>query len=360
MVFYKKNILVEKKGVTLLELMIAMAVFSIFIAIVYPSLNFIKNQINILNGKVLMSERGRRIMDFIEDDLKMVAFIVGPTARIPYCTGGVVPSTQNVLTHGDGNPYDSLTFITSRPVELAMTASCINNQKDSGVNPRIDYLLTTRDLNATTGANTIDVDADTSSGAGCVDLVAASGNNNARSLVTFETIAPSIVSIADAAPQVYYTLTAVGTTLTLNESLQQDIPDNSSVFTVRQYRYDVDTANGARDLRRVEWNADCTDSGSLNRLDVSTDTKGGIDGLQFEYLSVDTISGLIVTTDTVPDSLSDLKAIKIWLLLRAEYPDKNYTNSDTYTVGGITLGPFNDNYRRELLTRIVEVKNLGL
>ncbi len=344
------------RGVTLIELMIALAVFSIFISIIYPALLFINNRISILNDKMLLNDRGKRIMDFITDDLKMIGFIIGPTAKIPYCTGGITPSNSNVITHVDGATYDSITYLTSLPVELDMTASCINGQTDAASQPRIDYLLTTRDTNATTGSNTIDVDA----AASCVDIVAATGNNNGKSLITFETIAPSIVAIAGAGTQVYYTVSSVGTTLTLSESLEQDIPDNSSVFTVRQFRYDVDTTNGARDLRRVEWNSDCTDTGSQKRLDASDGSNGGVDGLQFEYLSVDPVSGLLTTSSTPPTDLSSLKAIRVWLLIRAEYPDRNYTDTNTYTLGSVVLGPFNDSYKRLLLSRTVEVKNLGL
>ncbi len=355
MYLIRKWLRCEDRGVTLIELMIALAVFSIFISIVYPALLFINNRISVLNDKMLLNDRGKRIIDFITDDLKMIGFIIGPTAKIPYCTGGITPSNSNVITHVDGATYDSITYLTSLPVELNMTASCINGQTDGLGSQRIDYLLTTRG-NSSTGANQVQVDAASS----CVDIAAANGNNNGKSLITFETIAPSIVAIAGAGTQVYYTVSSIGTTLTLSESLKQDIPDNSSVFTVRQFRYDVDTTNGARDLRRVEWNSDCTNTGTQKRLDASDGLNGGVDGLQFEYLSVDPVSGLLTTSSAPPTDLSRLKAIKVWLLIRAEYADRNYTDTNTYTLGSVVLGPFNDNYKRLLLSRIVEVKNLGL
>ncbi|MFQ5901851.1 MAG: PilW family protein [Thermodesulfobacteriota bacterium] len=352
----------EQKGTTLIDLVVATTIFSIFIALVYPALLFVTDQVTILNDRMMLNDRGKRIIDFMHDDLKMIGFIIGPTARIPYCTGGATPVNQNVIAHVDGASYDSLTFLTSLPVELDMTTSCINSQTDSIGNPRIDYLLTTRN-NSITGATSITVDA----AASCTDLVAVSGNNNGRSLITFETIAPSIAAIVGGPTQFYYTVNAVATNLTLNEALVQDIPDNSTVFTVRQYRYDVDTTG--RDLRRLGWNSSCTTADLADNnppeypsdiLDGSDGSDGGIDGLQFEFLSVDTVSGLISTASTPPADIRTLKAIKIWLLLRAEFPDKNYTNDNTYTLGCcVTLGPFSDNYRRLLLSKTVEVKNVG-
>ncbi|MFQ5900421.1 MAG: PilW family protein [Thermodesulfobacteriota bacterium] len=349
----------ERQGTTLIELLIATVVFSIFITLIYPSLLFVTDQVTILNDRLALNDRGKRIMDFIADDLEMVGFIIGPTAKIPYCTDGI--ATNDVIEHADSDPYDTFTFLTSIPVELKMADSaCYNLQKDCNGIDNQDYLLTTRCDKAISTSQLV-VDAQAS----CFNdyLAPATGANNSKngmSLITFETIAPSIVAIMGGNTQVYYTINSLGTdTINLGQTLVQTIPDNSTVFAVRQYRYDVD----GRDLWRRGWNSACVDNATdtSDTLDESNGADGGIDGLQFEYLSVDPVTGLISTASAPPDDLGTLKAIKVWLLLRAEFPDDKYENKNTYTFGstGVEVNGNSDNYRRVLLSRVVEVKNIG-
>ena len=69
---------------------------------------------------------------------------------------------------------------------------------------------------------------------------------------------------------------------------------------------------------------------------------------------------LIDGTETPnPSNPSDIRAVKFYVLLRTLRPSKSYTDNKTYQLGSITLGPYNDGYRRLLVENSVEVKNVG-
>jgi hypothetical protein len=156
--------------------------------------------------------------------------------------------------------------------------------------------------------------------------------------------------------------------LTVSESsgLQQNIPDNSTVYGIRQYEYLVDTTAGKRNLRRIGWDKNCG-TGSDVSVDlvetVNVNTGGGIDGLKFEFTFIDTLTNTLVTQSALPTSLAELKSITVWLLVRADKPDPALKNPTTNYVLGTTTGKFTlsftDNYRRVLLHKTVEVKNLA-
>lgn len=356
-------------GMTLTEVMVSIAVFAILVAVLYPTFSFLRAQNSYVGDIETLYNRGQRVLDYLADDLKLAGMLLGPDARVPYCTGGAIPADPNIVSHTTGNPFDTLTFLTSVPAGLDMSTSCVNGQQDCNGIARIDNSLTTR-CEAGEGDTTIGVDA----GAGCVDLVAVSGNDNGRSLITFETLAPLEVGIAGAAPQVYYTVTGTGKSLSISPAFRYAIPANSTVYAVRQYRYRVNTAGSRRSLIRDGWNSACTTAGSQSTLIETTAASpesGGIDGLRFEFVYENPVTKTLVTRRTLPLNqqewtdwkFSQLKAIKVWLLVRADVPDRLYTDTGTYTLGETspaTLGPYNDPYRRLMLSKTVEVKNLAL
>lgn len=58
-------------------------------------------------------------------------------------------------------------------------------------------------------------------------------------------------------------------------------------------------------------------------------------------------------------NLSDIRAIKIWILARSDRQDAKYSNTNTYTVGRQVITP-NDKFYRRLLTSTVTCRNLGM
>lgn len=60
-------------------------------------------------------------------------------------------------------------------------------------------------------------------------------------------------------------------------------------------------------------------------------------------------------------TLNDIRSIQISLLARSDKQDPQYTDTKTYTsASGTNWGPYNDNYRRRLLTATVNCRNMGL
>ncbi|NDY42718.1 prepilin-type N-terminal cleavage/methylation domain-containing protein [Dissulfurirhabdus thermomarina] len=81
----------------------------------------------------------------------------------------------------------------------------------------------------------------------------------------------------------------------------------------------------------------------------------GIEKLQFQYTTDD--NGTTWSDD--PADPGAIKAVRVWLLARAEHPDRNYTNTKTYTMAGVTFGPYNDGYHRLLMTTTVWLRNMN-
>lgn len=384
---------ITHKGFTLIELLATLAIFGIVSTMMFGTFDIVSKQVGSISAQNSLADKGQRILSFMEEDIRMIAYLLGPDALIPYCNGandgqggsGTLSATSPVISFTSGSPYDSLSFITSVPVGLKETTACKSlftpgsgAQKDcaggdntsAGNQDRIDYYLTTQ-CEATAGGTSLFADA----GAGCIDDLAlgSSASKNGRSLVTFDSLLLSASAVVGSSPQVYYSLSgAPGSTLTFSEALQQNIPDGSTIYNVRMYRYIVDTSadstaghsGNKRNLKRVGWDANCSIGAdvTVNLVDTSNNTNvsGGVDGLKFEFVIIDSITGQLVTAASPPASLNDLKAIRVWLLLRADKPDNSYTDKGSYALGTTTtLGPYNDHYRRLLINKTVEVKNLA-
>jgi len=57
----------------------------------------------------------------------------------------------------------------------------------------------------------------------------------------------------------------------------------------------------------------------------------------------------------------EIRFIQITLLARADKSDRAFTNGMTYTTpSGQTWGPYNDNFRRRMLTKTIRCRNLGI
>ena len=84
-----------------------------------------------------------------------------------------------------------------------------------------------------------------------------------------------------------------------------------------------------------------------------------IEQLEFYY----TLSGGTTKTLTpTAAELEEIRTVQISILAKARKPDSNFLNTATYTSGsGDTWGsPYNDNYRRRLLTTTVQCRNMNM
>jgi prepilin-type N-terminal cleavage/methylation domain-containing protein len=84
----------------------------------------------------------------------------------------------------------------------------------------------------------------------------------------------------------------------------------------------------------------------------------GIEAIEYAYAYDYDDDGLIDTWTVDISRPSAIKAIQIWILARANRPDRKYVNTHQYTMNGNTIGPFDDHFRRWLLTEIISCRNL--
>ncbi|MBI5846961.1 MAG: PilW family protein [Nitrospirae bacterium] len=333
------NILKNRTGTTLVELMIAVTIFLIFLGVAYPTFTFLGQRMADVQTNQELTQKGQRILNYMAEELRLAGLFVGATPNVTLCGEG---TATNSLAHTNGNPYDSLLFLTSEQVV---------NKTD---NAAIPFLV--MNAAAASGAASISVNATYANVSGL--SLGGNATQNARAFVTFDTLAPTILNRA------YQVTSFGGTSLAISPSLDQTLNNGSNVYVVMRKRFDV---NG-RDLRIVRWQSDCSEE-PLSLLEAHDRTGGtswgGVDALQFEYFMNDgNIRDTIAATD-----ITNVKAINIWILVRSDFPEKDYTNSSIYKVGGatnpdgtvipgITLPAFNDQFRRMLLSKRVEVKNL--
>ena len=85
---------------TLVELLIAMAIFSMLMAIIYPTFSSVSNHVSEINDKQEMLQKGQRVVDYIGEELRLAGLFVGARPNIIFCgTAGV-----NSLEHTAGDP----------------------------------------------------------------------------------------------------------------------------------------------------------------------------------------------------------------------------------------------------------------
>lgn len=77
------------------------------------------------------------------------------------------------------------------------------------------------------------------------------------------------------------------------------------------------------------------------------------DGNPDSYITCTTASPCTV------DQLINTVAVKIYVLARASETTPGYTDAKTYTLGSVTLGPYNDSYKRHVFSTTVRLQNVS-
>ena len=71
-------------------------------------------------------------------------------------------------------------------------------------------------------------------------------------------------------------------------------------------------------------------------------------------------NGTQATAPVAPMTANDIRLVQVTILARNPVADKDYRNTNTYTMpSGTVLGPYNDGYRRRLITTSVRLRNMG-
>ena len=77
--------------------------------------------------------------------------------------------------------------------------------------------------------------------------------------------------------------------------------------------------------------------------------------LNTQYHDASTISG--TSTNNELTEWDDVHSVRIWLLARNAKAENGYSNTNSYAMGNVTYGPLNDNFRRQLFSAVVELRN---
>jgi len=138
-------------------------------------------------------------------------------------------------------------------------------------------------------------------------------------------------------------------TLSPGRELQESYSEGDLIFRADVVIYYVDDDARSPCLRRK----------NLGNNEGAQVIAENIDNLQFRYL-LD--NGTWVSDPNNPPGTSgaNVRAIEVSLLARTAQTLRGYLDTNTYTMGGKNIGPFNDGYRRRLLASIVETRNIGL
>jgi type IV pilus assembly protein PilW len=92
----------------------------------------------------------------------------------------------------------------------------------------------------------------------------------------------------------------------------------------------------------VEWQDPDNWSTAMNRGDGVPDN---------DYVHCETLTPCDAST------LSNVVAVKLYVLARSSASTPGYTDTKTYTLGGQVLGPFNDNFKRHVFTTTIRLMN---
>lgn len=100
-------------------------------------------------------------------------------------------------------------------------------------------------------------------------------------------------------------------------------------------------------LRRVSLNAP-------TGAPVTQELASGVEQLQVRYL----INGVYRDADTIgDDAWRDVAAVRIWVLVRGECPEPDLVNDTVFTMGDTQWPPAPDNFRRQLYSSTVMLRN---
>jgi type IV pilus assembly protein PilW len=100
---------------------------------------------------------------------------------------------------------------------------------------------------------------------------------------------------------------------------------------------------------------DGDDDGKIDRYAAAPrDIIWGVDSDNDGTLDTD-INGNAIGLNVLPEKI---KGVRFWLLGRNQRVDRKYFNNRQYPVGDQLVGPFNDHFRRWLLSEIIHCRNL--
>lgn len=133
-----------------------------------------------------------------------------------------------------------------------------------------------------------------------------------------------------------------------------------SVFHVRPYTSTATESPRVPSLWRITLGAGPTLGSELvasNVEDFQIQVARLTTDLNTQFYHPNTVSATATSTSTGYTEWDDVISVRVWLLMRASSTENGYVNSTTYTLGDQTRGPFNDGYRREVFSTVIQMRN---
>jgi Tfp pilus assembly protein PilW len=155
--------------------------------------------------------------------------------------------------------------------------------------------------------------------------------------------------------------------ITLTKSVRVD--EGAEIFVVKAYTFSLKQPSEYGNPKPPGPTLVVNENTGANRQDVAEN----IINLQFQYgWDIDGSGRFDPTnkddwTNDPAGNESDIKAVRVYVLARSAYPDRDYTDQKIYRVNDATassaavvVGPFNDHYHRFLLRTTIAIRNLNL
>jgi len=299
-------------GFTLVELMVVLVILAVIVVGVFGVVITQNKAYHSEEAIIDMQANAQIAMQRISRVIRMTGFGCKDSFGTDFVSG-------NLTTQGDvaPNPTTSLMIVSNQGVNAAATPDQLT------IVSAFKYV---GKITAIPAANQITLDS--------VGGTLNSGEPE-----------KSYIFFYPSSPQTFETLTNItGNTITTSNNL--DVQINDLVYQVQAYT--IRLVNG--NLRLDE---------NIDPSSASLDVAENIEDLQFQYgVDTDNNGHLDSWVDT-PANIRQVKATRIFILARTANPDREYTDHNTYTLAGTTIGPFNDHFHRYLLETTIMMRNLN-
>jgi type IV pilus assembly protein PilW len=353
----------RSRGLSLVELMVALAIGSILIAGAVYVYSQSRSTQRVSETVARLQENGRFVLSILEPDVQLAGYygFSNSPSDIQFITGG---STEGEVRAA----------ATLRPVDSAVG----NASHDCGQNFAVNVLVTVDgsndnvDFPLACSAGEVEDAGGIRVGTDLLTIRRSSGppvdglgdkNPTGRVKLLVNRLNPhSMYMFADAALPPDTVLKAnyvqvrdvvVHSYYVSNDSLRPDVAglpslrmksSETGAFT------DQEIMRGVEDLQ-VQFGYDTGSYDGNAIIDAGFDEDGnGIpdapNGIATRY----------VDPGSVPFGFQ-VVAVRIWVLMRADQPEQGFKDDRTYRMGSKEVGPLNDGYRRVLLSRTIQLRN---
>jgi type IV pilus assembly protein PilW len=324
----KKNIRRTENGFTLIELMIAMAITLVVMGAIFMTFKSQQDSYVVQDQVTRMQQNLRGAMYVMTRDIQMAGYYTNF-------------DKTSCLTDWDNNGTNDIGF---RPLIYAQ-----DNVNDGGggdnIKDNTDIIVivkASQDFNRTllAGEGTITSGTITLSNRD-LDGDASNDPDLDNTYNRYGLLVKKDLSDAD-----FFEVNNASGTITPPDGLSKNYGEGDLIFRADVIIYRVDENAIHPSLQRT----------NLSSSSGSTTVAEDIDSLQIRYRLSD---GSWVKASDANFNPANVRAIEVSLLARTGRTIRGYTDQNTYNLGGDSIAPA-DNYRRKVLTTVIETRNIGL